>query len=684
MNVPTFAELLRQYLERSGISDSELARSIGVRRQTVFRWKEGLVERPRARDDVMRCAQKLRLTSEERDLLLLAAGFAPEELSAEALRDSLQADGTDSPTGSAEPVIDKSSSTQASNVTVDRTSNIAALTQADGQALTSVAPALPATQREESIAPISEQRETTVAEEEESTVEQLGAPASMYPKMLTQRISGFLRTDAALPAWRKALLTYPNRRYVALGLMVGLVLIILIFWRTLPAILTPSDPLPSNPVVRVTLNAPNVMTLPPNHPQATPNQTLLLVASFTGYTTNEQYNVAGRISDLLNKEVVAAKLVSTTIASWQQEIQNPAHVQQVLAASNASLLIWGEYDSGRVLVNLDGENITQQQDFPLSAPTELITTITDDVPGQSRILALTALGRLLRQQGDSQRAESAFVRALELQPEDIRTRALLNFYLGHLAEQGGTLADLTQAIDYYSTALDENPRLYDARYNRGTVYLNRSYLHPADDAMIAADLDAAIMDLTTVIRVRRDYLAAVQNRGIARYERNAAGDLLAAVNDFNTLIVEEPENSRAYFHRALVTIRIGENDDWIEDFQQTLALSSAAGDIYYPAYNGLCWGYGLAQEPEIALPHCNEAVAHDPTGASRDSRGIVYAQLGRYEDAIVEFEAYLVWLREMDVPNRYERYRGPVVETWVEELAQGKNPITPAVLEGLR
>ena len=187
-----------------------------------------------------------------------------------------------------------------------------------------------------------------------------------------------------------------------------------------------------------------------------------------------------------------------------------------------------------------------------------------------------------------------------------------------------------------------------------------------------------------MIRVRRDYLAAVQNRGIARYERNAAGDLLTAVNDFNTLIAEEPENSRAYFHRALVAIRIGENDDWIEDFQQTLALSSAAGDIYYPAYNGLCWGYGLAQEPEIALPHCNEAVAHDPTGASRDSRGIVYAQLGRYEDAIAEFEAYLAWLRAMDVPNRYERYRGPVVEAWIDELAQGKNPITPAVLEGLR
>lgn len=78
----TFSELLAEYMARTGISDSELARTLGVRRQTVFRWKEGLVERPRHREDVFRCAQKLRLTSAERDELLLAAGFSPENATA--------------------------------------------------------------------------------------------------------------------------------------------------------------------------------------------------------------------------------------------------------------------------------------------------------------------------------------------------------------------------------------------------------------------------------------------------------------------------------------------------------------------------------------------------------------------------------------------------------------------------
>ncbi|MCX6044398.1 MAG: helix-turn-helix transcriptional regulator [Chloroflexi bacterium] len=77
--MPTFAEQLTQYMKRVGITDAELARKIGVQRQTIFRWKEGTVGRPRVREDVLKCAESLRLTPEESDQFLLAAGFAPEQ-----------------------------------------------------------------------------------------------------------------------------------------------------------------------------------------------------------------------------------------------------------------------------------------------------------------------------------------------------------------------------------------------------------------------------------------------------------------------------------------------------------------------------------------------------------------------------------------------------------------------------
>ena len=77
----TFPELLNGYMARTGIGDTELSRRIGVSRLTLVRWKEGVTSRPRHRDDVLRCAEELRLTPEERNEFLASAGFAPEEAS---------------------------------------------------------------------------------------------------------------------------------------------------------------------------------------------------------------------------------------------------------------------------------------------------------------------------------------------------------------------------------------------------------------------------------------------------------------------------------------------------------------------------------------------------------------------------------------------------------------------------
>jgi len=76
----TFAELLSLYVRRAGITDSELARAVHLSRQTVFRWREGLISRPNNREDVLAISKKLRLSSEERDTLLLSAGFRPEDV----------------------------------------------------------------------------------------------------------------------------------------------------------------------------------------------------------------------------------------------------------------------------------------------------------------------------------------------------------------------------------------------------------------------------------------------------------------------------------------------------------------------------------------------------------------------------------------------------------------------------
>ncbi len=74
----SFGDLLTEYMSRTGIGDAELARRVNVNRLTLIRWREGVTERPRHRQDVARCADVLRLTQEERDEFLQAAGFQPD------------------------------------------------------------------------------------------------------------------------------------------------------------------------------------------------------------------------------------------------------------------------------------------------------------------------------------------------------------------------------------------------------------------------------------------------------------------------------------------------------------------------------------------------------------------------------------------------------------------------------
>jgi tetratricopeptide (TPR) repeat protein len=100
------------------------------------------------------------------------------------------------------------------------------------------------------------------------------------------------------------------------------------------------------------------------------------------------------------------------------------------------------------------------------------------------------------------------------------------------------------------------------------------------------------------------------------------------------------------------------------------------------ARNALCWAYGLDGEPELALPHCERAVALDPDGPARDSRGIVYAELGRTQEAIAEFEAYLAFLRSQG-ENDYKKY-GPRREAWLGALRAGRDPFDSTTLDQLR
>ncbi len=76
--MPSFAELLKAYMKRSGVSNAELAKKIKVRRDILVEWITDDVSLPLEREEVLHCANHLHLSPEECNELLLAARFEPE------------------------------------------------------------------------------------------------------------------------------------------------------------------------------------------------------------------------------------------------------------------------------------------------------------------------------------------------------------------------------------------------------------------------------------------------------------------------------------------------------------------------------------------------------------------------------------------------------------------------------
>jgi len=619
MSLPTFAELLTTYMRRIGVTDAELARKIGVQRQTIFRWKEGTVGRPRVREDVLRCAECLRLTPEERDGFLLAAGFAPEGMLVVP------------PASSASPI--EAPTTPAPMPAADETPII-------------IHPP-------EHLSPV--EKGLSASEQMRMETPAAVAPVSVLPKRNW------------LSAWWAGLLL----------VLIGGSLLLGRPWERLQELM--------GDVTRValTVQVPTPSPMPPPTPLALRAEDGIVVAQFRTVLTNERYDVAARIQEAIATEMAQAGLISKTVLIWPEDILTPATANVVLAASDAALVIWGEYDSGRVLVKFatragDGDERT----IDVSTPNELSSTIKVAVPNEARTLALLTLGKLYLNERLYAEEQAAFEAALALQPPGNDTRATIYFYLARIAEREQTTAGYARAINYYTQVIELKPEWVNALYNRGTAHLDRSYLLDAGAPAITETLDVAIIDLSATITQSPHLVKPYLNRGIAYYERRANGDLTLALRDFEHVVALEPSGFRGVYHRGLAYLRAGDAK-WADDFEQ--ALKAAPTD--FRPLDALCWGYALEQAPETALPYCDQAIVREEESAatrnSRVSRGIVYAQLQRTAEAIADFESHLAWLKTFSA-TRYNRQNGPKVETWIAALQRGEQPFDRQTLAGLR
>jgi tetratricopeptide (TPR) repeat protein/DNA-binding XRE family transcriptional regulator len=552
----TFSELLREYIARTGVSDAELARAVGVQRQTIFRWKEGLVARPRSAEEVLRLAEKLRLTPAERDELLLAAGFPP-------VRPPENLSETSAPRGTQIPAADAVSLVPASN----------------------------------------DPGETTAEP-------QLALAPDRAPRL----------RGAVLAAWLFMLLLGSAALFVALR--------------------------------------------QPRYPQAAPGETLIVVAQFGNYTAGAQgYNVAGRLGEALARELTAAGLSDARVTVWPEPITDEQTAEEALARSRAGLLVWGEYDSGRVVARFlqrdEAAAGTRELSVLAATPAELPAVINAAVPGDMRYFALYSLAQIYLHAENPGAARAALGQAGLNLPEDPNTQAAHHFLWGY-AHQVGEQQKLDVAIQAYTDALMLDDSLEVARNNRAIAYLKR---------LAPGDAQAAIEDLSRFLETQRDDPAALNNRGSAYFFLGGKENARRALEDFNRVVALAPDDLAGYYNRGLARIRLDQGAEWRAD------LHAALEGEHPQAAVALCWGYSLSEEPQAAVGYCRQAAEGGDAG-SWENLGVALARNGQFAEARVALEMFRATPQGAAKAEELER--------WMTSLDQARDPFDAETLRRLR
>ncbi len=362
---------------------------------------------------------------------------------------------------------------------------------------------------------------------------------------------------------------------------------------------------------------------------ATVGETLILVSEFSNYANDKiGFNVAGRLTDAIRDELDESISAHVRVEKLPEVITTESIAQIRGAEYGATLVIWGEYDSGRVIVHstvphLDLQTAARGREWFISSTEELTTVINSKLPQEIRWEVLHILGQTFYLAGESDTAASLFGKAVQVQTEDPSNSSLAYFFLG-LIERQRIDYDLDSVIAYYSEAVAQRPKL----------------------------------------------VSALNNRAIAYLERNAPGDLDRARDDFERAIELAPSLYAAKHNLAVNLFHI--DPEYIQESIELLESAAQLNPESPASPHALCWYYTFDGKPAEALPYCKRAVSLDPSGAYIESLAITHAKLGQYEEAITELEAYLKYLRS-NSPEEFEN-ESTLVYSWIDLLEAQVDP----------
>jgi len=133
-------------------------------------------------------------------------------------------------------------------------------------------------------------------------------------------------------------------------------------------------------------------------------------------------------------------------------------------------------------------------------------------------------------------------------------------------ERGVDATDVDARLLYYSEAIRLRSDFSAAYNNRGLAYRKKG------------DLDAALADYSEAIRLNGDFVAAYINRGVVWQQK---GDIESAMADFDAAVRHGPTRAYPYNFRGVARQERGDFEGALADYSEAIRLQPQYATAYY-------------------------------------------------------------------------------------------------------
>ena len=133
-------------------------------------------------------------------------------------------------------------------------------------------------------------------------------------------------------------------------------------------------------------------------------------------------------------------------------------------------------------------------------------------------------------------------------------------------ERGVAAADANERLRFYNEAIRLKPDFVEALNNRGNARSDKG------------DVESALQDYNEAIRLKPDYAKAFNNRGVSHRDK---GDVEAALQDFNEAVRLQPDYAEALNNRGNALQEKGDVEGALRDYTEAILRKAGLAAAFY-------------------------------------------------------------------------------------------------------